>query len=51
MLFESLMNCSNKYTVHVVGNIIDEKYYESLKNKYQSINTIYTGMIDNVLNI
>lgn len=48
LLFESLMNCSNKYTVHVVGNIIDEKYYESLKNKYQSINTIYTGMIDNV---
>lgn len=48
LLFESLMNYSSKYTVHIVGNIIDEKYYESLKNKYQSIDTIYTGMIDDV---
>lgn len=48
ILLQALEFGGQKFTAHIIGNIVDTKYKDYLDHHYSHVKHIYTGMIDNV---
>lgn len=48
ILLQALEFGGQKFTAHIIGNIVDTKYKDYLDYHYSHVKHIYTGMVDNV---
>lgn len=48
VLLEALAKGGDKYTVHIIGNMVDDEYRKYLDNTFPQVSHIYTGMLHNV---